>query len=303
MRYLSVILLVLLIISLSAGCTRQPAAVDSSPIKIDGSTMLYELSMKWAETFMKENPTITIEVLKSGTKAGIDSFLAGTCDIVETSRRLTTQEIFEARRKGVQVEESYAGFAIYTVAVNPGNPVSQLDDGQVRQIFLGKTANWKEVGGNDMPITVLYHSFGKDQYDFFLENFLDISKNIDLNNLPSHIEILDKPAETMERLRHDPGAIGYYYLYKDPKGTKAIAIAKKGSTIYRKPTLEEAIDGSYPILRPYFLYKNRSSKKPLKKFIDFIYSDKGLEITKSMNFVPVPTRNGDVDRTVLFEYN
>lgn len=282
------------------GC--REVSTDTSPIKINGSTTLYDLCKTWANVFMKENPGIVIEVGKSGTKNGIEMFLNGECDIVETSRRLTTEEIFRARKAGVKVEEFCAGFTIYTVAVNIDNPISKLNEDQVKRIFLGRIRNWKEIGGEDREIVVLYHSVGKDQYDYFLEKYLNLSANIDLNNLPSNIIIINSPKEVVKKIAEEKGAIGYYYLYDDVSGTKALGIAKTGSVKYRMPVMENAIIGEYPILRPYFLYKNRSSAKPLNKFIDFIYSDEGINITKRFHFVPVPESGSQHERNVLFEY-
>ena len=38
--------------------------------------------------------------------------------------------------------------------VHPSNPVSSLSIEQVRDIHTGKIRNWRDVGGNDQPITV-----------------------------------------------------------------------------------------------------------------------------------------------------
>ncbi len=40
------------------------------------------------------------------------------------------------------------------VVVNPGTGVGQLTLEQVRGLFLGQATNWKEVGGNDLPVQV-----------------------------------------------------------------------------------------------------------------------------------------------------
>jgi len=285
---------------LFAGCQKGP--VDNSPIKIDGSTTLYPLTSAWAQAFMQKNPATRIQVLKSGTKKGIEAFLAGQCDIVEASRRLTTEEIFRARRTGVKVEEIYAGFAIYTVAVNPKNPVNELTEDQVRQIFLGRITNWKEVGGNDAPVVVLYRAIGIDEYDYFLEKFVNVSGNIDMNNLPPNFSILSTPDDEVKQIAADVNAIGYYFLMQHTEGVKSLAICKKGHRDYKMPTLEDALTGAYPILRPYFMYKNRSSRKPLDTFINFIHSDEGNGITRNMQFVPAPARGGQTDKDVLFEY-
>jgi phosphate transport system substrate-binding protein len=41
-------------------------------------------------------------------------------------------------------------------AVNPSNPVRQTDIGSIRRVLSGDVANWKDLGGPDLPIRVAY---------------------------------------------------------------------------------------------------------------------------------------------------
>jgi phosphate transport system substrate-binding protein len=43
---------------------------------------------------------------------------------------------------------------VIVFVVHPSNPVSKLTPEQLRDILTGKTANWKQLGGNDKPIVV-----------------------------------------------------------------------------------------------------------------------------------------------------
>jgi len=294
-----ILLSLLLVIFIFSGC--QPVPTDKTPIVIDGSTTMFDLSNEWAKAYMAKNPDSKINVEKNGTKKGIEFFIDGKCDIVETSRKLTTEEILTARQKGVEVDEFYAGFAVYSVAVNPKNAVEKLDEEQVKNIFLGKVTNWKDVGGADKPIEVLYREINPSDYDYFLEKFVNVSDNMDMNKLPSGIKILPSPEEIVKEISMNEAAIGYFLIqYQDDK-TKSLALSEKGKNKFVKPSIEEASKGGYPVLRPYYMYINDNSKKPLVQYINFVYSD-GVDIAKKFNFVPVPTKNGDIDRSVLFEY-
>jgi phosphate transport system substrate-binding protein len=45
-------------------------------------------------------------------------------------------------------------------AVNPSNPVRQVDMALIRQVLAGEVTNWKELGGADEPIRVAYVQAG-----------------------------------------------------------------------------------------------------------------------------------------------
>lgn len=300
MRNIVLFLIIIATLVGSAGCN---CGVPSTHvIKVDGSTTMYELSRTWANAFMRKNPGITVEVQKTGTTHGIESFVNGKCDIAETSRRLTAEELLRARKNGVRVEEYYVGFAVYAIAVNQENPVNELTVDQVRDIFLGKVSNWKDVGGKDMQIDVIWREIPPREYDFFLEKFVDVSDNIALTRPPSHIKILPTPKDIAGEIMSNPRAIGYLFLQDFTPGLKSLAIEKKGRDRFVKPTIADAVKGDYPILRPYYMYMDKDYKKPVKQFLQFIYSEDGLIIAKGMNFVPVPIKEGNVDRDVLFEF-
>lgn len=276
------------------GCPRKPATTNV--ISIDGSTTMYELSRAWARAFMDRNPSITVQVSRSGTARGIEAFLDGRCDIAETSRKLTAEEILGARKKGIRIEEFTVGFAVYAVVVHPSNPVTRLDEDQVRGIFLGRIASWSEVGGHDDPIDVLYREIPPREHDHFLERFVNISQDVDPP--PSH-RIVPSPSEIAAEVRTNHNAIGYLFIQDLEPGLQTLAIARKGSSTYLEPTVDAA---AYPILRPYYMYARKDYLRPFKDFVRFIYSEEGQDISRKMKFVPVPATGGEIDRDVLFEF-
>ena len=61
------------------------------------------------------------------------------------------------------------GIAVIT---DPTNPVKELTSEQVRRIFLGHIANWQDVGGADLPITVLSREDGSGTRAEFEEKLI-----------------------------------------------------------------------------------------------------------------------------------
>jgi len=298
MRILYVSLLLVILSLLFPGC--QAGGNSEGNILIGGSTSISDLSKAWAEAYMKKNTGAKVEILSTGSKKGIEDFLEGKVDIAESSRKISTEEILKAKEKNIDVGEFYVGFNIYCVSVNPANKVEKLDKEQIKDIFSGKITNWKDIGGEDVEIEVLYREIPQGEYDYFLEKFVDISKNIDMNKLPSHIKVIKTPEEIVKEIAQNKNAIGYFFMNYQDKSTKSLAVAKEKGGEYLTPSVENGQTGKYPVLRPYYMYISKYAKKPLRDFIDFIYSDEGSDIAKKNGFVPVP--NKGEQRETLFEY-
>lgn len=64
---------------------------------------------------------------------------------------------------------------LLAVVVNPANPVSSLTMDQVRGIFSGEYTNWSQVGGPDLPMTVLIVHAGSRNPGHYPENVLKAS--------------------------------------------------------------------------------------------------------------------------------
>jgi phosphate transport system substrate-binding protein len=82
-------------------------------------------------------------------------------------------------------------------------------------------------------------------------------------------------------------AVGYYGMGYISAKQKAVAIAKDDKSEYEAPTIENVLNGKYPISRPLFLYTNGEPQGAVKKFIDFVLSKEGQEVILETDFVPI----------------
>ena len=90
-----------------------------------------------------------------------------------------------------------------------------------------------------------------------------------------------------DEVAQNPSAIGYYGMGYISNKQKAIMIAKDGKSEYEAPTIENVINGKYPVSRPLFIYTNGEPQGLVKKFIDFCLSNEGQDIVSKTDFVPV----------------
>ncbi len=59
------------------------------------------------------------------------------------------------------------------VLLHKDNPISKLSKEQLKGIFTGKTTNWKDVGGKDMPIIVVWGKLIPGTNSLFIKHILD----------------------------------------------------------------------------------------------------------------------------------
>ncbi len=88
------------------------------------------------------------------------------------------------------------------VIVNPQNNISSLNPGQVRDLFSGRVASWKDLGGADLPVDIW--SFNPD--DDIQIQFNDISMLGQSISSRSHLAVsLQNMASSVA---NTPGSIG-----------------------------------------------------------------------------------------------
>lgn len=109
-------------------------------LSINGSTSVGPVMMELAEAYMNLNAGVTIDVQQTGSGAGITAAIDGSCEIGMSSRELKEEELAEGL---TPVRIAMDGIA---VIVNQANPVTGLTTEQIRNIFLGNTTNWSELG-------------------------------------------------------------------------------------------------------------------------------------------------------------
>lgn len=112
------------------------AKANSGKVVVSGSSSVTPVMEKLKEAYAKVNAKVTVEVQQSDSSTGIISATEGTADIGMSSRELTDEE----KAKGVT--PTVIALDGIGVIVNKDNPVSDLSNEQVKEIFTGKTTSW-----------------------------------------------------------------------------------------------------------------------------------------------------------------
>ena len=93
-----------------------------------------------------------------------------------------------------------------------------------------------------------------------------------------------------DRVAQNPNAIGYVGLAYVTPHHKQLTVGGKVAT------METALNYTYPIARPLFIYTKEEPKGAIKEYIEWLFSDEGQKIVSDIGYVPVdsagPARTG-----------
>lgn len=277
----------LLILAVLMSASYSFAASGKNLIQIKGSDTMVNLGQAWAEKYMEKNPADFVAVTGGGSGTGFSSFISGTCDIAMSSRNIREKEASLAKQKGINPNEIKVALDGLAVVVSPKNPVTKLTIDQLAQIFTGKLTNWKEAGGIDSKIVILSREVNSGTHVYFKEHVLRKGDPNSKEEFAPSALLLSSSQAIADEVAQNPGAIGYYGMGYISTKQKPIMVAKDEKSEYQAPTIENVVNGKYPISRPLFFYTDNQPQGLVKKFIDFCLSKEGQDIVLKTDFVPI----------------
>ncbi len=243
----------------------------SGSVLLVGSTSMEKLSGALAEGFMEKYPDIEVNVEYVGSSAGIESLLNGSADIGNSSRNLKEQEIADGARENVVAIDGIA------VCVDATNTVSNLTKEQLSDIYLGNVTNWKEVGGEDMPITVVGREAGSGTRGAF-EELLKIE------DACVYANELDSTGAVKAKVSATPGAIGYISMDAVDSTVTALALNDVAATV------ENVKAGEYFLSRPFVMAtKGEISEQSelVKTWFEYVLGTEGQNIAAAIGLITV----------------
>ena len=255
----------------AAKAENAPSADLSGTISMVGSTSMEKFANALSESFMEKYPNVTVTAEFVGSGAGIEAVSNGTADIGNSSRNLKDEE------KADGVAENIVAIDGIAVVVDAANTVEDLTKQQLSDIDEGKITNWKDAGGNDAPIVVIGRESGSGTRSAFEEL-------LKLEDMCKYSNELDSTGAVMAKVASTPGAIGYVSLDVLDDTVKAVKL--EGA----EPTEENIKAGSYFLSRPFVMATKgdiSEQNELVKALFDYIYSDEGAEIVKSVGLIAV----------------
>nr|WP_043128682.1 phosphate ABC transporter substrate-binding protein PstS family protein [Photobacterium leiognathi] len=263
-----------------------------------GSDTLANLMTYWAEEFKRRYPNVNIQIQTAGSSTAPTALVEATAQIGPMSRMMKTKEV-----EAFEQEYGYKPTAIkvavdaLAVFVHEDNPLKGINFEQLDAIYsrtlrcgglepinqwgqLGLTGSWQNRG-----IQLFGRNSVSGTYGYFKKRALcrgDFRNNV--NEQPGSASVVQSVSTSLN-------AIGYSGIGYKTTGIKAIPVAREGDD-YVEATIENSVNGRYPLSRFLYVYVNKHPNKPLApmegEFLRFILSSDGQKIVQKDGYIPLP---------------
>lgn len=276
-------------IALTVGLLAVPFAAEArTMIQNKGSDTLVNVAQAWAENYRNVKPDVAIAVTGGGSGTGIAALINGTVDLANASRKIKDKEIKLAKKRGITPVPHVVGFDALAVFIHKDNPMNEATLPQLAEVYGegGKTNNWSQLGvtvpgckGNQMILISRQNNSGT--YAYFRKAVLGKRRDFILGTRDMH-----GSKDVVDLVEHTPCAIGYSGLAYATDHAKMLKIKKDAGAPAVYPSVATAVDKTYPIARPLFMYTNGAPKGAVKEYLDWIMSDEGQCIILKKGYAP-----------------
>ncbi|MGB0133661.1 substrate-binding domain-containing protein [Dokdonella sp.] len=223
-----------------------------------------------------------LKVEAFSTISGIDAVINGSADIAGSARGMHQGR--ETERD--LVFQPVALDAIVAVT-HPNNPVSNISLAQMRQVYLGRITNWKELGGPDATINLYSIAAPLDglEYSFRRLMYRHGDQKIAAPRLYLNTSKLE------EGIAIDPNGLGLSSLSNSfaNKGMKMLSVEGIAAST------QSVANGSYPLFITLYVVSRQDSPNDLAvdNFVSFLDSPSAKQVMRQHQLVPY-SEAGDV---------
>ena len=235
-------------------------------VVITGSSTVAPLMAELGKAYEKKHKDVRIDVQAGGSSRGVADTRQGVADIGMISRALKESE-------NDLVGHAIANDAICIIA-HASNPVNELTEQQIIDIYTGKIKKWSEAGGPDADVVVVNKAEGRSTLELFLKHFKLESGDVDAEI------IIGDNEQGIKTIAGNPHAIGYVSVgtaeYDIGQGVKIKIIKSR-----------DASGNETAINRVLNLVTKEEPKGVVKDVIDFAQSKDAHELIRKQYFDPI----------------
>jgi phosphate transport system substrate-binding protein len=220
---------------------------------------------------------MAIRVSGGGTGEGVEQLLASAADLCAASRPFRPDEVQALNRGfgtlGLRYLIARDALSVY---VHPSNPLRSLDLDQIKRLFAGRVARWSELGGADLPVTVVIRPPSSGTHHFFRDHVLADA------DYAGDAEVAARVGDVIARVAAEPGAVGYGDLAHD-----GAVVAVRVDGVDATPGTVRS--GDYPLARYLYYYAVEPPDGGLRDYLDWCLGPEGQRLVREVGFIALWT--------------
>lgn len=252
-------------------------------IYVAGSSTVLPIVSMAADEYKKANPAVNIIVSAGGSGVGINQLGEGKIQLAMASRDITQNEIdqfgsinFNPITIGKDAVIPVVSSEIYDAGVQA------LSFSEIASIYKGEVDNWASFEGPDQAILCIDKETSRGTRHVFMKAIMGDKEAL----APGADLVLGSNNEEQTALVQSSAAIGmlsFAWLSDDVKGVSIVL--ENGDTI--SPTLDNIVNGTYPIARDLLVISNGQPTGETKAFVDYLFSKSGQNIVTEQGYIGV----------------
>ena len=263
-----------LTIAVTAAFLLSSSTAFAEKLVIKGSTTVLPIAQKCVEAYMKENPEVKISLSGGGSSNGIKALLDGSTDIATASRFIKGKEIKMAGEKGVFPVPFAVAYDSIIPVVHPSNNLTNISTARLKDIYMGKIRNFKEIGGPDLKIVICSRDTSSGTYETWDKKVMRKQR------VTPRAQVMASNGAIVQAVSNNKHAIGYIGIGYVTSSVKTLSV--NGIVGSEKTTL----DGSFPVSRPLFMFTNGWPEGRTLDFINYVINpNKGQKHVAASGYV------------------
>jgi phosphate transport system substrate-binding protein len=225
----------------------------------------------------------------------INDFMNDSVKVIVTSKKLTDYQIQSLRDTLIIARTTNYAYDALALVINRENKDSLLKYTTIKDIFLGKISDWKEINPKSKlgNIRVIFDNTKSGNIRYFKELF-EIK-----DSLPKNIFAVKTNPDVIDFVSRNPDAIGIVSVnwISDKDDSLSMSFIKKINVVavsqqdvydgnYYRPHQGFIYEKSYPFVREIYLISRESFKGLGSGFISWACAEQGQRIVLKSGLVP-----------------